>query len=167
VGVGEHRVVAVRHGEVGHAHRVFFRHVGLDPDVVRPPEEQAMVDRLLHGGFPVDDRLAAACTVAVVETGVGVWAVDGAAVRDPLAIRPAAAGERLGAGEHADELAAGRLVLADPAGPLAVLFGPWAADRLPGRRTAAVRLVAVQVPGVSLLHVEEALWAAAEVLGEG
>ena len=31
--------IAMRQREVPHAHRVFFRHVGLDPDVVRTPVE--------------------------------------------------------------------------------------------------------------------------------
>jgi DNA/RNA-binding domain of Phe-tRNA-synthetase-like protein len=161
------QAVALRHGEVPHAHRVFFRHVGIDPDVVRTPVEQAMVDRLVDGGFPARDRVQAACLIALVETGVAVWAVDGATRRGDLALRAARAGERLGAGEHADELPAGRLVLADDAGPMAVLFGPWDAGRRPTTATAEVCLVAVRVPGVSDLHVEEALWTAADALGDG
>ena len=161
------QAIALRHGEVPHAHRVFFRHVGIDPDVTRTPAEEAMVGRLVDGGFPVADRIAAACLVAVVETGVGVWAADAARVAGPVEVRTARAGERLGEGERADDLVAGRLVLADERGPLAVLFGPWAPERLPAPHTEAVRLIALQVPGVPDLHLEEALWAAADALAPG
>ncbi len=105
--------------------------------------------------------------VAVVETSVPVWAVDDERVDGPLGIRPARPGERLGEGELADELPAGRLVVADAAGVVGVLFGALAAGRLPTRSTRALRLFSVQAPGVPEIHVSEAFWTCIECLREG
>ena len=43
--------IAMRQREVPHAYRVFFRHIGLDPDAVRTPVE-ALVLRRMSGGRP-------------------------------------------------------------------------------------------------------------------
>ena len=43
--------IAMRGREIPHAHRVFFRHVGLDPDVVRTPVEAIMLRRMQQGGL--------------------------------------------------------------------------------------------------------------------
>ena len=72
--------IALRHRDVPHAHRVFFRHVGLDPDVVRTPVEELVLRRMGEGGLRSRGLVADALTVAVLETGVGVWAFDAAAV---------------------------------------------------------------------------------------
>ena len=80
------------------AYRVFFRHVGLDPDVDRPPAEAAILDRLLHGGFRSAGLPEDALLLAVVETGVPVWALDAAAVDGPLGVRTARAGRAAGGG---------------------------------------------------------------------
>ena len=45
------RAVTLRREPVPAAYRVFFRHIGLDPDVVRTPIEAAVLERMLHGGF--------------------------------------------------------------------------------------------------------------------
>ena len=58
-------------------------------------------------------------------------------------------------------------MLADDAGPLAELFGELAPGAGPGRRTVRLRLVAVRIPGVPSIHVEEALWTCQESLAAG
>jgi DNA/RNA-binding domain of Phe-tRNA-synthetase-like protein len=161
---GGARALELRREAVPAAYRVFFRHVGLDPDVDRPPAEAAVLDRLVHGGFRPAGLPGDALLLAVVETGVPVWALDAGAVEGPLGVRTAAPGERLGEGELASDLAAGRLVVADARGPAAVLFGDVAPERIPGRRTTSLRLFAVGVAGVPEVHVEEALWTCAEAL---
>ena len=45
------RAVAIRREPVPAAYRVFFRHIGLDPDVVHTPIEAAVLERMLRGGF--------------------------------------------------------------------------------------------------------------------
>jgi DNA/RNA-binding domain of Phe-tRNA-synthetase-like protein len=159
--------IATRGQPVPHAYRVFFRQVGLDPDASRTPAEQAGLDRLVRGGFRGGDRVADALLLAVVETGVPVWAFDAAAVAGPLALRAARAGETLPAeGGYAHDVPAGRLVLADERGPVAVLFGRLSERHVPRRATTTLLLASVRVPGVPEVHVDEALWLAAEALAD-
>jgi len=104
--------------------------------------------------------------LAVIETGVPVVAFAEAALDGDVVLRAARAGETLPTGDYAHDLPAGRLVLADAGGPVAVLFGRLSDRHVAGRERAAVRLVAVQVPGVPRVHVDEALWLAAGGLAD-
>ena len=160
------RAVALRREPVPAAYRVFFRQVGLDPDVDRTPAEEAARIRLVRGEFGGGgDVLGDALMLAVVETGVPVFALDDDRVDGPLGLRAAAAaGERLGEGDLASDVPAGRVVVADAARPVAVLFGAVAPSHQPGRRTRRLRVCAVGVAGVPALHVEEALWTCADAL---
>ena len=157
--------VAFRTRPVPQAYRVLFRHLGLDPDEQRPPGEAVVVERLIKGEYAADNLLDDALNVAVAETGVPVWAVDEAALDGPLGIRPARAGETLGTGEFANELPAGRLVVADAVAPVGVLFGLHAPSHRVTRATEASRLFSIRAPSVPAIHIEEALWIAAECLG--
>jgi DNA/RNA-binding domain of Phe-tRNA-synthetase-like protein len=159
------QALLMRQQPVPQAYRVFFRHIGLDPDRDRPPGEAAVLDRLVTGGFRsrnlVDDTLL----LALIETGVPVWALDAAAVTGAPGLRLSGEGERVGRGEDALPVAAGRIVVADDAGPLALIFeppGPGAGVR---RATERAVLFAVRVAGVPAIHVEEALWTCADLLG--
>lgn len=158
------RAIAMRREPVPHAYRVFFRHIGIDPDDERTPVEAAALARLRHGGFRSEGLVADALLLAVVETGVPVWAVDDERVDGDLGLRPAGPAERLGGGELAPDVPDGRLVVADDGGPVAELFGRIAADRAVGPATTALRLFSVQAPGVPAIHVEEALWTCREAL---
>jgi len=142
------QAVAMRSKPVPWAYRVLFRHLGLDPDVTRTPLEALVLDRLMHGGFSARGVPEDALALATLETGVPMWAVDGARV-GTLELAPAADG---------------RLTLADHDGPVAVLFDPPLPDRAPGRDTRALQLLAVQAPGVESIFVEEAVWTAASAL---
>jgi len=158
-------VVAMRTQPIPHAYRAFYRQVGVDPDAARIPSEEAAVRRLLHGGFRSRDALADALLLALVETGVPVWALDaGAADADSLGIRVAVPGDRLGGAADGIPLVAGQLVVADSASVHATLFGEPAPDHVPGPRTERIVLFAVAVDGVPAIHVEEALWVATDVL---
>jgi len=152
--------VAVRREPVPSAYRVFFRHIGLDPEVVRTPIEAAVFDRMMHGGFISAGLLADVLLIALLDTGVPVWALDAESVDGPLGIRASSEGERLGRGDDASELPPGRLIVADAATPLAVLFGELAAEHAAHPRSPRLLLFAVQVAGVPDLYVEEALWSA-------
>lgn len=161
------RAVELRREPVPAAYRVFYRHVGIDPDSTRTPIEEAALGRLLAGGHRSGGPLADALALALLDTGVLVNAFDAAAVASPPGLRPAAAGERLAGGTV---LGRGRLVLADDRGALAALFGPIAPAAVPDARSEWLTLVAVQIPGVPAIHVEEALWtcsAALEAAGAG
>jgi len=155
---GGAQAVMLRRRPVPEAYRVFFRQIGLDPDVDCIPVEALMLERLRTGGFESRNSLDDALTVAVMETGVGVWALDADRLSGALGIREAAGGEPLGHGSHAPAVPDGRLVIADQTGAVAVLFGEIAAGLCVTKRTVRMRLFAVQVAGVPSIHVEEALW---------
>jgi len=153
--------VELRRRPVPHAYRVFFRQIGMDPDDQRTPVEEAAMRRLMHGGFESQGTLEDALLLAVVETGVPMWALDDATLDGPLGLRAARAGEqRPRADGFADDLPPGRLVVADAAGPVAVLFGEPDAKHAVTKQTHQVRLFTLQVAGVPDIHVEEALWTA-------
>lgn len=145
-------VVAMRTRPIPHAYRAFFRQVGLDPDAARIPSEEAAVRRLLQGRFHSQGMLADARLIALIETGVPVWALDARMVElESFGIR----------------LADGRLVVADALRVHATLFGEPAPDCAPGRETGRIALYAVAVEGVPAIHVEEALWICTDALGVG
>jgi DNA/RNA-binding domain of Phe-tRNA-synthetase-like protein len=143
------QAIALRSREVPHAYRVFFRHVGLDPDVVRTPVEQVVVRRMADGGLHPRGIVDDALTIAVLETGVGIAAFDADRVVGAPALR-------LDAG--------GAIVLADEHGPLGELFGDPADRAAIARDTSRIALVAVAVPNVADVFVEEALWIAWDIL---
>ena len=161
-------VVAMRTQPIPHAYRAFFHQVGMDPDGSRIPSEEAAVARLLQGGFHSQNLLDDALLIALVETGVPVWALDADRL-DPggLGIRTTVAGDRLGSTEHAHHLAPGRLVVADARVVHAVLFGELAPAHEVTARTSRIALFAVGVEGVPAIHIEEALWVCLETLSPG
>ena len=162
------RVVAMRTQPIPHAYRTFFRQVGVDPDAARIPSEEAAVARLLQGRFESRDTVSDALLIAVVETGVPVWALDARCVDvDSLGIRVATAGDRVGRVSEGAELPPGQLVVADATRVHATLFGPPAPEHLPGARTRRVVLFAVAVEGVPAIHVEEALWVSTDAIEGG
>ena len=154
------QAVTLRREPVPAAYRAFFRHVGLDPDVVRTPIEAVALERMLRGGLHSGGLLEDIRLIALVDTGVPVWALDAAAVDGPLGIRTSVEGEPLGRSPRAAEgpLSAGRLVVADASAALAILFGELAADHEAKAGAAEVTLFAIKVAGVPSLYVEEALW---------
>jgi len=162
------QAVALRQRPVPWAYRVFFRYIGLDPDEHRTPVEALALERLKAGGFRSRSLLDDALTVAVMETGVPVWALDAEHVEGGLGIRPAGRGERFGTGEYASDIPPGRLLVADDAGPVGVLFGALAPGRGVSPPTTRMLLFSVQVAGVPDIHVEEGLWTVADILtGDG
>jgi DNA/RNA-binding domain of Phe-tRNA-synthetase-like protein len=159
------QALALRTQPVPHAYRVFARHVGLDPDRDRVPVEHLAVERLTAGAFRSRSLLDDALTVAIMETSVGVWALDAETLAGDLEIRPAVEHEPLGRrDERAPWLPAGRLVVADDAGPVAVLMGDVAPGHGVTPRTARATLFAIQVAGVPDVHVEEALWTVQDIV---
>jgi hypothetical protein len=106
--------------------------------------------------------------IALVETGVGVWALDAQVVdAGGLGIRISVEGDRLGKTEHASHLRAGRLVVADAESVHAILFGEVAPGHAPSADTERVALFTVRIDGVPQIHIEEALWICVEALNAG
>jgi DNA/RNA-binding domain of Phe-tRNA-synthetase-like protein len=149
-----------------HAYRAFFRQTGIDPDATRIPSEEVAVARLLHGGFRSEGLPADALAIALIETGVPVWALDADQVDAAgPGIRLSVSGDAFGGAGY--PLAPGRLVVADANGVHGLLFGPLAPGHEVKRKTSRVVLYAVGVEGVPDIHLEEALWLCSDVLGAG
>ena len=142
------RAIALRGRAIPHAYRTLFRHLGLEPDVQRIPVERLTVERLQAGAYRSRGRLADALAIATIETEVGVWALDADRV----------------AGELRLALAAGRVVVADAAGPLADAFAIPAGEQAVTAATRRVLVFAVVAPDVPRIAVEEALWTAWDLL---
>jgi DNA/RNA-binding domain of Phe-tRNA-synthetase-like protein len=168
------QAIMVRSQAVPAAYRVFYRHIGLDPDVQRTPLEEAVMRRLMDGGFLPRGLLEDVLLLALVDTGVPVWALDADTLDGPLGVRPSLAGEPLGrespgkgspaGGPQASALDGGRLVVADASAALAVLFDEPAPAHRAHARSQHLALFSLQVAGVSTLHVEEALWSCSTTL---
>lgn len=150
--------VGVRREPVPSAYRVFYRQIGLDPDAARTPIEEAVLERMVRGGFLSEGLLRDLLTIALIDTGVPVWALDAESLDGELGVRVSRENEPLGRRADAWSLPAGRLVVADGSTALGLLFGEMAEDCLPATRTRELQLFAVQVSGVPTLYAEEALW---------
>ena len=157
------KAVALRQQAIPWAYRVFFRHVGIDPDERRTPIEAIALERMRAGGFQSRNLVDDALLLATLETGVPVLAFDADAVDGDLGLRVSPGGEMLGE----LPLSAGQVVVADSTRALAVLFGDTAKGC--GVQWSSQRMVmaAVRVKGVPEVSVEEALWLAAETVSEG
>jgi hypothetical protein len=160
------RAVNVRQEPIPAAYRVFFRQIGLDPDITRTPIEAAVLERMLDGGFLSEGLLTDILTIALIDTAVPVWALDADNVNGPLGIRVSRPKERLGRDAEGPSLGGGRLVIADADCPLGILFGALAPGHEPTAGTRRLALFAVQVAGVPALHAEETLWACRSALTE-
>jgi DNA/RNA-binding domain of Phe-tRNA-synthetase-like protein len=158
------KAVAMRQQPIPWAYRVFFRHIGIDPDEQRTPIEAIAVERMRAGGFASRGLVDDALLLATLETGVPVQAFDADRLEGRVGLRLAHGGEELG--EHRP-LSGGEIVIADESRPLAVLFGDASAASAPGRRTRRLVLAAIQVKGVPSVSVEEALWTAVDTLSAG
>jgi DNA/RNA-binding domain of Phe-tRNA-synthetase-like protein len=155
------KAVQMRQQPIPWAYRVFFRHIGIDPDEQRTPIEAIAVERMQAGGFRSGGLVADALLLATLETSVPVLAYDAADVEGAVGLRLARNGEQLA---EYRPLAPGQIVIADEQRPLGVLFGDAADHGQVRRSTRRVVLAAIQVAGVPSVSVEEALWTAAETL---
>jgi DNA/RNA-binding domain of Phe-tRNA-synthetase-like protein len=156
------RVVNLRREPVASAYRVFFRQIGIDPDEHKPPGEAAMLERLRAGHFRSRDLLEDALTVAVVETGVAVRAIDADRLEGTPGLRIAHRGEHL-SGDRVD-LPDGAIVVADERRPIGLVFGETGSAPAVTRATKRIMLCVVRVPGIPEISVEEALWTCAGIL---
>lgn len=156
------QAILLRQQPVPNAYRVFFRQIGIDPDAEPTPVEAISLERMKRGRFRSQNRLDDAITIATMETGVAVVAFDSDRLQGRVGIRVSEPGEKFEG--RSSPLPEGTMVLADSERAVAVLFGRMADGRGVRRRTTRIRLVAVRVPGVPDISVEEALWLAASTL---
>jgi DNA/RNA-binding domain of Phe-tRNA-synthetase-like protein len=157
------KAVVLRQQPIPWAYRVFFRHVGIDPDERRTPIEAIALERMRAGGFQSRNLVDDALLLATLETGVPVLAFDADVIDGEIGLRVSPGGELLG-----DlPLSAGQVVVADSSRALAVLFGDTAEGCAVQWESRRMVLAAVRVKGVPEVSVEEALWVAAETVSEG
>lgn len=157
------KAIALRQQPIPAAYRVFFRHVGIDPDEHRTPVEEVALERMKWGGFRSRNLLDDALLIAIVETGVPVIAFDADRVGADLGLRLSAPGERLG-GEEGRPLSSSQLLIADADRSVAVLFGDLAEGCGVHSGTERMMLAAVRVKGVPEVSVEEALWTVTDTM---
>ena len=153
------QAINLRHQAIPWAYRVFFRHIGLDPDEQPTPVEQLALERMFHGGFVSRNLLEDAISIAIIESGVALRAFDAGELSGGLGIRVSAPGEAL-----ERPLAPGTLIIADERRPIGLLFGDPGSAASPGSRTRRAAIVAVQVRGVPDIAIEEAIWVASSAI---
>ena len=156
------QAINMRHESIPWSYRVFFRHIGLDPDEQHTPVESIALERMKKGGFPSKNLLDDALTIATMESGVALRAFDADKVEGRLGVRSSEPGEQLEG--RPSQLPDGTLVIADESRPLGLLFGATAEGRGVHPRTRRTIIAAVQVKGVPDIAVEEAVWLVASVM---
>ena len=160
--IGGPQAIQLRQQPIPWAYRVFFRHIGLDPDTTRTPIEQLIFERIHDGRFKSRNRVDDALTIAMVEVGVALRAFDADRVEGRVGLRLSAEGE--GFEGRVSPLPDGTIVVADEKRPLGILFDRTAEGRGVKRGTGRVLLVAIGVRGVPDIALEEALWVAGSAL---
>jgi DNA/RNA-binding domain of Phe-tRNA-synthetase-like protein len=156
------QAIQLRQKPIPWAYRVFFRHIGLDPDTTRTPIEQLIFERIHDGRFKSRNRVDDSLTIAMVEVGVALRAFDAERVEGRLGLR--LSGEREGFEGRVSPLPEGTIVVADEKRPLGILFDRTAEGRGVKRGTGRVLLAAIGVRGVPDIALEEALWVAGSAL---
>jgi DNA/RNA-binding domain of Phe-tRNA-synthetase-like protein len=156
------QAIQLRQQPIPWAYRVFFRHIGLDPDTTRTPIEQLIFDRMHGGRFASRNRVDDALTIAMVEVGVALRAFDADRVSGAVGLRLSGEGE--GFEGRVSPLPEGTIVVADQERALGILFDRTAEGRGVRRGTSLVLLVAIGVRGVPDIALEEALWVAGSAL---
>ena len=92
------QAINLRHQPIPWAYRVFYRHIGLDPDEQLTPVEALALERMKDGGFKSRNLLDDALTIAIMESRVALRAFDADKVTGRLGIRPSEVGEGLEGG---------------------------------------------------------------------
>ena len=141
--------IAMRTKPIPWAYRVFFRHIGIDPDEHRTPVEALAVERLRAGAFKSAGLVEDALVLATMETGVPLWAADAASLPGELGIAIGAEG---------------KLAVVAGAEIVTQLFSPVPQPFAITRETRTATVFAIAVSGVPDIHVEEAIWQVNEVL---
>jgi DNA/RNA-binding domain of Phe-tRNA-synthetase-like protein len=156
------QAIQLRQKPIPWAYRVFFRHIGLDPDTTRTPIEQLIFERMHDGRFKSRNRVEDALTIGMVEVGVALRAFDADRVAGRVGLRLSVEGEAFEG--RVSPLPDGTIVAADEQRPLGILFDRTAKGRGVARGTSRVLLVATGVRGVPDIAMEEALWVAGSAL---
>jgi DNA/RNA-binding domain of Phe-tRNA-synthetase-like protein len=156
------QAIQLRQQQIPWAYRVFYRHIGLDPDTTRTPIEELIYERIHDGSFRSRNRVDDALTIGMVEVGVALQAFDADKVEGRVGLRLSEADEPFEGRRY--PLPEATIVIADEERPIGVLFGRSAEGRGVVKGTSRVLLVSIGVRGVPDIALEEALWVAASAL---
>jgi DNA/RNA-binding domain of Phe-tRNA-synthetase-like protein len=159
---GGAQAINLRQQSIPWSYRVFYRHIGLDPDETPTPVEEVSLNRMRDGRFKSRNRLDDALTIAVAEVGVAITAFDADKVEGRLGMR--LAGEDESFEGRTSPLIPGTILIADERRPLAILFRQTAEGREVARKTERTTLVAIRVKGVPDIALEESLWLASSAM---
>lgn len=159
---GGSQAIMLRQRPIPWAYRVFFRHIGLDPDKTRTPVEELALRRMHDGHFKSRGRVEDALTIATAEVGIALTAFDADKLEGRLGLRLSEPKE--GFEGRTSPLPTGTIVIADESRPLEVLFGKRAEGRGVSGGTKRTALAAIGVKSVPDAALEEGLWVAASVL---
>jgi DNA/RNA-binding domain of Phe-tRNA-synthetase-like protein len=159
---GGQQAIVLRQRQIPWAYRVFFRHIGMDPDTTRTPIEQLSFERMHDGSFKSRNRIDDALTIAMVEVGIALRAFDADRVDGRLGLRLSADGEKFEG--RVSPLPVGTIVISDEKRALEILFGKTAEGRGVQKRTKRTILAAIGVRGVPDVALEEGLWVATSAL---
>src|SRR5215211_6556303 len=105
------QAIQLRQNPIPWAYRVFFRHIGLDPDTTRTPIEQVVFDRIHDGHLGSRNRVDDALTIGMVEVGVALRAFDADRVTGRIGMRLSDEGEAFEG--RVSPLPEGTIVIAD------------------------------------------------------
>jgi DNA/RNA-binding domain of Phe-tRNA-synthetase-like protein len=156
------QAIQLRQQPIPWAYRVFFRHIGLDPDTTRTPIEQLIFERIQGGRFASRNRVDDSLTIAMVEVGVALRAFDADRVSGRIGLRLSE--ERESFEGRVSPLPEGTIVVADEERALGILFDRTAEGRGVHRGTGRVLVAAIGVRGVPDIALEEGLWVAGSAL---
>lgn len=155
--IGGPQVLRQHEQEVPHAFRKLYQQTGLDPGVHLTPIDAVLQERIAYGMFRSMGLVDDALKVALLETGVPVWAADSSALSgelvlqmpdvDPDAGRPSAVP-----------------FVADDRGTIAPVGNAPDQPHAVGRKTKDLTLFALQCDGISTMHVQESLWLAQSLI---
>lgn len=151
--IGGPQVLRQHEQEVPHAFRKLYLQMGLDPGVQPTPIDAVLQERIAYGMFRSMGLVDDALKVALLETGVPVWAADSAKLAGDLALQMPDVDPEGGRPSAVPFIADGR-------GTIAPVGGAPKEPHAVGRKTKDLTLFALQCDGISTMHVQEALWLA-------
>jgi DNA/RNA-binding domain of Phe-tRNA-synthetase-like protein len=159
---GGAQAINLRQQPIPWSYRVFYRHIGLDPDETPPPAEEVSLNRMRDGTYKSRNRLHDALTIAIAEVGVAIAAFDADTIEGRLGMR--LAGEEETFEGRTTPLIPGTILIADEQRPISILFKQTAAGHEVTKKTERTTLVAIKVKGVPDIALEESLWLAASAM---
>lgn len=155
--IGAQQVLRQHEQEVPHAFRKLYLQMGIDPGVHLTPIDAVLQERIAYGQFRSMGLVDDALKVALLETGVPIWATDSAKVSGELALQMPAVESESGSASMVP-------LVTDDRGTIGPIGSAPEARYAVDRKSKDLTLFAVQCDGISTMHVDESLWLARSLL---